>query len=307
MLRIRRILYPTDFSASALQVLDHALFLAERHECELHMLHAVVLHDHDPQDPEHHFPEPSEIFEHLFRIADSELAKLADRHGSSTFSLSQVSRRGFSAAEVILDYAQEIDADLIVMGTHGRRGASRLLLGSVAERVLRQARCPVLTLRERPEPPTIEAVRRLLVPIDFSQHSRLALDHARELAAAYRSSLDLLHVVVEPSYPYFYAPIGGLRVADHYEELQRRARRELEGLMEGESAPEGGYQIHVDNGRASSCIVRFAERHDSDLIVMSTHGLTGLERMLVGSTAEEVVRTAPCPVFVVKPFGKSLV
>ncbi len=307
MLAVRKILYPTDFSDCARAALDHALFLAERHRCELHMLHAVVLHDHDPESPSHRFPQPAQIFEHLFRIADSELAQLAGDHGASDFRLVQARRRGFSVAEVVLDYAGEHDVDLVVMGTHGRRGPSRLLLGSVAERVVRRSRCPVLTLRERSEPPPLEAIQRLLVPVDFSDASRLALRHAGELATTYDAVLDLLHVVEEPPHPHFYTPIGGLKAADHQRELERRTRLELQSWLEHESVAPHQARCHVAVGRPASRIVEFAAQHGSDLLVLSTHGLSALERLLMGSTAEEVVRTAPCPVFTVKPLGKSLV
>ncbi len=306
-MKIRRILYPTDFSAAAGQALGHALFLAEQFEAELHMLHAVVLHDYDPQDPEQTFPEPSAILKQLFEIADSEMAKLAAHGKSKTFTVKEAKVRGFSAPDVIIDYAAEHDADLVVMGTHGRRGPARLLLGSVAAEVVRRAPCPVLTLRQQEKPRSGEALDRLLVPIDFSEHSRTALAHAKHLAALYGAALQLLHCVEEPAYPYFYAPIGGLAVADHFAELERKSLEALAKLAAETPGPEVASENFVAHGRASAEIVRFAGEHDSDMVVIATHGLTGLERMFLGSTAEEVVRGATVPVFTVRPFGKSLV
>ena len=307
MLDVKNILYPTDFSATAKQALNHALFLAEQFEVELHMLHAVILHEHDPRAPERRFPEPSDILHNLFEIADSEMAQIIEANRAKTFTLKEAKVKGFSAGQVILDYTREHDIDLVVMGTHGRRGPARMFLGSVAEEVVRQAECPVLTLRDRDQAVTGEAMERILVPVDFSQHSRAALSYAREIAAVYGGRLQLVHTIEEPVYPYFYAPAGGFSVAQQLEELRVKTDEALDKLWSESSGPEVPYDKAVLTGRPALEITRFAEEQDSDMIVIATHGLTGLERLLVGSTAEQVVRLAPCPVFTVKSFGKSLI
>lgn len=307
MLKINRILYPTDFSQTAKQALGHALFLAEQFEAELHMLHAVVLHEGDPRAPERRFPEPSDILQHLFEIADSEMAQIIEANQAKTFTLIESKVKGFSAGQVILDYANEHDIDLVIMGTHGRRGPARMFLGSVTEEVTRQARCPILTLRSQENAPTGEAMEKILVPIDFSDHSKVALSHAREIATLYGSSLQLLHSIEEPIYPYFYAPAGGFSVAHQVDELRDKSLEALDKLWQESVGPEVPIEIFVVTGRPAIEITRFAEENGSDMIVIATHGLTGLERLLVGSTAEHVVRLAHCPVFSVKSFGKSLI
>lgn len=307
MLQIRRILYPTDFSKSAHQALDHALYLAESFEAELHLLHAVVLHEADPTDPERRFPEPSDILSRLFEIADSEMARIAHANQARTFTLVEAKEKGFAAGEVILDYAKEKKIDLIVMGTHGRRGPARLFLGSVAEEVVRHCDCPVMTMRQREEAPSGRAIERILVPVDFSEHSQQALFHARELANLYGSRLQVLHAIEEPVYPYFYAPAGGFSVAKQLEELREKSDQAMDALIEETQGPAVEVEKFVATGRAANEIVRFAADNRSDLIVIATHGLSGLERLLVGSTTEQVVRTSPCPVFTVKSYGRSLV
>ena len=152
MIRLQKILFPTDFSPCADRAFDLALLLAQHFGAELHMFHAVVLHEDDPHNPAHHFPDPEAIHHRLERLADSEMARLLERQGATEARIRQVKSRGISAAPSILEYADECDADLIVMGTEGRRGPSHLLLGSVAEEVVGHARCPVLTVRsERQE------------------------------------------------------------------------------------------------------------------------------------------------------------
>ena len=307
MLQVRRILFPTDFSETADQALNHALFLAEQFEAELHMLHAVVLHDSDPRDPERQFPEPSELLQSLFEIADSELARIVEANESKTFVLKEAKVKGFSAGQVILEYAETYDIDLIVMGTHGRRGPARMFLGSVAEEVVRLSSCPVLTLRRRDEPPAGEAIEKILVPIDFSEHSKAALAYAREIAALVDSRLLLIHAIEEPVYPYFYTPAGGFSATHQIDELRQKSDEALEKVMAEAGGPEVETERHVVLGRPATEITRFAEEQGIDMIVIATHGLTGLERFLVGSTAEQIVRLAPCPVFSVKSFGKQLI
>lgn len=306
MLNVSSILYPTDFSETAKQSLNHALFLAEQFEAELHMLHAVVLHEDDPRAPERRFPEPSDILQHLFEIADSELAQIIEANQAKTFTLKEAKVKGFSAGQVILEYAAKHDIDLIVMGTHGRRGPARMFLGSVTEEVLRQAICPVLTLRSQEHPPAGAAMEKILVPIDFSEHSQAALSYAREIAALYGSQLQLLHAIEEPVYPYFYAPAGGFSVAHQLDELRDKTNEALDKLLSETKGSDVQYEKFVVTGRPAIEITRFAKEQGSDMIVIATHGLTGLERLLVGSTAEQVVRLADCPVFSVKSFGKSL-
>lgn len=302
MLKLKKILFPTDFTRCSDQAFNHALFMAEQFGATLQLFHAIVLHEDDPADPARRFPEGEELFRRLFEIADSELAARLEQHGEGPVTIEEYRGRGVSAAETILDHAAEHDVDLIVMGTHGRRGPARLFYGSVAEEVVRFARVPVLTLRELEEPREIEAFERILVPIDFSGHSKEAIAYARELAGAYDARLQLLHVIEEPSYPYFYAPLDGVRPAEHLAALRTKTIDALHELMD--ESPEGSYDVEVTSGHPASEIVAFAEERQSDMIVTATHGLTGLERLLVGSTAEQVLRTSPAPVFLVKSFGK---
>lgn len=143
---VQRILFPTDFSDCAKQALNHALFLAEDFAAELHMLHAVVLHQEDPANPDLRFTSDVELLDRLSQVAQSRLAELADGSPAHV-KVRQIERRGFSASVVILEYAEEVEADLIVMGTHGHRGLSRIFLGSVADGVIRSATVPVTLVR----------------------------------------------------------------------------------------------------------------------------------------------------------------
>jgi nucleotide-binding universal stress UspA family protein len=215
--------------------------------------------------------------------------------------------RDIAAAPAIVTYAQEQDIDLIVMGTHGRRGIRRLLLGSTAEEVVRTAPCPVLTTRP-PETPAaaLDGINAILVPVDFSRHARTALRHAKALAALYHTRLDLLHVIEEQMHPAFYNT-GVWSIYDVVPNIEGKALEELETFYEETKGPRIDAAYHVRHGQAAHEIAVFAREQDSDLVVMATHGLRGLEHFLLGSVAEKVVRRSPVPVFTVKAFGKTLV
>jgi nucleotide-binding universal stress UspA family protein len=214
--------------------------------------------------------------------------------------------RGISPADSILDYAGRNDIDLVVMGTHGRRGARRFLLGSIAEKVVKLARCPVLTVRDPGDQPPEHELSRILVPLDFSKHSSNALHHARELAAEEGASIQLLHIVEEPPLPYFYGP-GSVPASSGRAGIRARARAEMRRLVRNAPGPEADMEIHVMRGSSALDIARFARENRSDLVVIATHGLSSLWQYVMGSVAECVVRTAPCPVLTVKAYGKSLV
>jgi nucleotide-binding universal stress UspA family protein len=287
MLRVHRILYPTDGSPCAEHAFGHASRLAALFGAELHAFHLRLL---DVEAiPEWGAFEPPMTEEEL---TPGVLPEDVPVH--------RVIWTGDAVAEGILAYVEEAGIDLVVLGTHGRSGLGRLLMGSVAEEVVRQAGCPVLAVPQRA---AAEAVERVLAPVDFSDHARRALAYARELAALHGAALDVLHVVHEPVVPAAFGPeVGALPLPG----MLGPSREELEAFVAGVSGPEVPVELHSATGGAAAEIVRFAEGHGSGLIVLSTHGLTGLDRFLLGSVTEKVVRRAPCPVFTVRAFGRTL-
>ncbi|RMD90895.1 MAG: universal stress protein [Calditrichaeota bacterium] len=306
MLNINKILFPTDFSKCSDQAFVHALFLARQHNAELHMLHAIALHEDDPYNPAHHFPDKEEIHNRLKGIADSQMDALLEKYDLKDVKIKKLQKRGISPAPVILDYAREEDIDLIVMGTHGRRGISHILLGSVAEEVVRVAKCPVLTIREQKEPKSIEAFEKILVPVDFSEHSKSAVAHAKAITATYKARLYLLHVIEESIHPAFYVT-GKSSVFELIPDIESKSKEFMAKLVKETKGPAVETEYFVLEGRAAQEIVKFSDKNDIDLIVIATHGLTGIEHFLLGSITEKVIRMANCPVFTVKSFGKALI
>lgn len=150
-------------------------------------------------------------------------------------------------------------------------------------------------------------INRILVPVDFSEHCSRVLMYAREIAALHDAEIDILHVVERPSFPSFYK-MGEEAMFGKVESLYKKASEALKQCMDEAEGPdvESGISFHVEEGHPGHEITAFAAEYDSDLIIISTHGLSGMERVIMGSVADRVVRDAPCPVFVIKAYGKSL-
>ncbi len=295
MFRIDRIVVPTDLSTGARRALDYAVDLASRNGAVLHLLHVEVLH--------------GEILPHSQAALEDWVGDIDGRVRIETHVV-----RAVAAAPSILEFAEETQAGLIVMGTHGRRGVSRVLLGSVATEVVQHARCAVLTVREKEmEPegdePAVSAVlppKRILVPLDFSASSRRALEAAKVIGAAFDAELLLLHVVEDRFHPAFYGP-GMMSIYDVDPEIESKAKKHLETMVAETEGPEVAFTVEASPGNPTREIVAWARRAGCDLIVISTHGLTGLDHFFLGSVAERVVRLAHCPVFTTKVMARTLV
>lgn len=305
MLDIQRILYPTDFSETARQALPWAASLADHHGAGLHVLHALSLHAADPASLEGAFPIPESVFDDWTRRAEEALEETAETSRERGLTVRQEIRRSIAPSSAILDYADEEGIDLVVMGTHGRRGLRHLALGSVVEEVLRFAPVPVLAVRKREELESqadlpLPELDRILVPVDFSEHADLALETGVELARDYGIALDVLYVVEQITYPDFYYPAAPSRERMAREVSEKAGERLERRVGEYEKAGEMTVDFDVQVGRPEDRICTRAEEEGADLIVMGSHGRTGLSRVLLGSVTEGVIRRAPCPVLVVK-------
>jgi nucleotide-binding universal stress UspA family protein len=303
-LNIDSILFPTDFSDVAEGAFAHAAHLALRYQATIHVFNVVSPEDGDDSNPMDFLPvQPAEGTDtDDTAVQHVEVQTATQERGTIPVIYSQTDSS--SPSEAIINYAQEQSVDLVVMGTHGRRGMDRLLSGSVSEEVVRGAPCPVFTVLATDAEDHVPTISRVLAPVDLSDQSNLVVDHAAALADAYAAPLDLLHVVEEAAYPSAY---GLDPLTPALPNVQDRAREALETLAAELDPRPDPVHVHVLAGNAARDIVEFADEQEADLIVMATHGRTGLERFLIGSVAEKVVRRARCPVFTLKSFGKSLV
>ncbi len=294
-----QILITHDFSSCSRRALDYAVEIAAQTGSELHILHVEVLHNQSLLSDDAHKTKAQILREHLKKeIHDS--AEKQDLLVSDINALRFVVLRNVSAASAIVEYCGDYNIDLVIMGTHGRHGLARNLLGSVAEEVVRLAPSSVLTVHDQdPFVPLHEHLNRITVPVDFSNHSRIALEYAKDMAAAFDATLDIVHVIEERLHPAFYNT-GVFTVYDLEPDIESRLHSELETFYQetGEAPPEATYTILY--GNPSKKIVQHIKDQNSDLLVIATHGLRGIKRALMGSVAERVVRNAPCPVLTVK-------
>jgi nucleotide-binding universal stress UspA family protein len=310
MLTIHRILFPTDFSDCAEGAFMHAAYLAQRTGAELHVLHVVEEKMDDPGDWIQDLRiTPEDLADDLHLPLPVAPDTAASQKPDDAVPIIDAEKRAEKAAPAILTYAESHDVDLIVMGTHGRRGMRRLLMGSVAEEVVRLASCPVFTVGGHEAQSGSWTVQRIVAPVDLSEHSERTARHAAALALAYGAHLDLLFVVDEAALPASSFPaVGTAHVSP--DEAERRGQKALKRYAKALKAafPEIGEVGTITRvGRPASEITDFAEAEEFDLVVVGSHGRSGMQRLLMGSVADQIIRTACCPVFTVKSFGRSLV
>jgi nucleotide-binding universal stress UspA family protein len=284
-MRLDTILHPTDFSESARRALSEAVRLAVAHNAALHVFHALLLHT---EDPAVEYPKVDAWVEDARRLA----AEYAGA-GAAPLAISASTARGVSAFESVMEEIDRRRPDLLVIGTHGRSGLARLLMGSDAEKLLRHAPCPVLTVRADARASSGEPVRRILIPVDFSEASRHALDAGRALAAENGAAVTLLYVLEALPALYYAAEISSRFQLDS--ELEGRVRESLQ-----QWAGADVDRLAVSEGTTATEILRVADAEGADMIVMGARGRTGLDHILVGSVTEKVCRFARLPVLVVR-------
>ena len=293
MIELRRILCPSDFSGYSGRALQQALRIAARHGATVVALHVIPTSLPAPgrAGP---LTNPALLDPDIHQRTAEELRRVAARAGAH--SPVEVEVREGSPARVILQRAAELPADLVVLGSHGRGGFEKWVLGSVTERVLRKARCPVLTVPARGTLPSGPALfGTVLWATDFSAPATAALDYAVALAGADRSRLLLVHVTAhEPE------PRGPGAPPDLATELQQRAREWLRAAVPDDVRRRLPVEEIVTSGRAHREIVRIAAETGTELIVMGAQGADALEEVIFGSTAQRVVRSASCPVLTVR-------
>lgn len=289
------ILHPTDFSAAADRALGLAAELAVALGGQLKLLHA--LESRGLWGGAHSAEETRQrLFVERREGASAAVAERVARIGAASGPASGAVEEGVLAGPVILEQAQRLAVDLVVMGRDGE-AAGRRPMGSVADEVVRFAGCPVLVVPGAPIP-AAWPLRRIVVPVDFSPAARRAVRVAASWAGRLGSGLDLLHVIEIPALPEVYASSAGLWGRELID-VEERARQALQTLA-AEEAPGVAATAHVAHGRAASEIVAYAAERQADLLVLANHGLSLLGRLLLGTTAEEVVREAASPVLVVR-------
>jgi nucleotide-binding universal stress UspA family protein len=291
----KKILVPVDFSDFSDKAVEYAIFIAEKFCAEMTLLHAVILFEEDFDEKEQ-----LQAYEKIIQKKENERTKKLESHCKAAetrgLRVNSALIRGVSTADSILNYISDKNFDLVVMGTHGRTGLKRLMLGSVTERVVGFSPIPVLTIHRDLKKP---GIKKILIPIDFSEHSKIAVKRGIAIAEEFNAALEFLHVVEMHDHPEFYT-INSDPILEANPGLEHHITENMITLtgIPGEKAT-----YSVKEGKVYKEIKMAAENNTIDLIVMATHGMSELEHFLVGSNSERVVRTASCPVLTVRRNG----
>ncbi|WP_224448390.1 universal stress protein [Haloprofundus salilacus] len=301
------ILVPTDGSEAAMRALDHALLLARATDASVHALYVANSEPDETSIP----PDENETRQYrdvLRRHGEGVLDSVGERVESipvetessveieSPATNLETALRTGVPHEAILSYADEQRVDLVVMGTHGRSGLRRYLLGSVAERVVRLADCPVMTVHEDDDAPS--SYQRVLVPTDGSDCAEAAAEHAVAVARAFDAEIHALSVVNLAEEGGLFSA-GGIDSA-FVERLDESARADADAVVERAREASVRGESTVVHGVPHEEIGEYATANDVDLVVMGTHGRSGFRRYLLGSVTERVLRTGSTPVLAVR-------
>ncbi|MGH9643570.1 MAG: universal stress protein [Terriglobales bacterium] len=294
MLEIKVILCPIDFSEFSVRAYHYALSLAEHYRANLVALHIVELRKYPYADYAATAGDYDAFCRAMIEGGEAQLREFVEKHRHDRIRPELVVHEG-AAPDCILFFANSQKADLIVMGTHGRRGFDRLVLGSVTNRVMRRTTCPVLAVCNPPrellsaqkEPGHAHHLNRILFCTDFSENSEKALEYALSARAEYDAELTVLHVLEElPSHT-------------SQEDAIAVVTQQLDKLIpSGERNPQKIRSL-VRVGKAYQQIIQLAEEAQMDMIAMGVHGRGELDVAVFGSTTYRVLQLGPCPVLVV--------
>jgi len=298
MPQIKQILCPVDFSESSARAYDSAQSLARHYQAKLFLQHVVdfVLPSYA------YYADAFYITEFFQTIRDGARKQLQDFAKSHTRSGVQPECRVHEGGvtDSILSFAAAQKVDLIVMGTHGLKGVDRVALGSVAEKVLRKARCPVLVSRKTgqgvaaPEGAQDSVqLRRVIFCTDFSDPSHRALEYALSVAAEYDAEITLLHV------------LENVQSLANIQEAIATATRQIDKLIPPAGLQSGKIKTMVRIGRAYEQIIQFAAEIQADLLIIAVRGRNALDLAVFGSTTYRTIQLGSCSVLAVHGQARS--
>jgi nucleotide-binding universal stress UspA family protein len=317
MPQVNRILVPIDLHENAEPVVAWAALLARSLHSGLTLLHvneSLEPIKHRPVTPEPLLGSAEDVEawrETYQQSAHAEFARLTTRYCADVTVATDVLEG--RAHAVILEYLDKHPHDLLVMGTHGRPWYQRVVLGSTAEVVLRAAPCSALIVRNTAESLTPPRLKTLLLPTDFSVSGVASEAWALQLAA--EKEIILLHAIENPLLDVYdpdkaefdirrlmeesreHPPRSAQPFWDHAHHVARLRLAVLRQQLLGVRAQ---VELSVREGPAAEAILQTAENRNVDLIIMSTHGRSGVRRLLLGGVTEKVIRSAPCPVLAVR-------
>ncbi len=291
---IKNILCAVDRSPSSLQAFSYAIALARWQGARLNLLEVI---EAAVPTGGGRIPEGGTVPDDTRAALERDLRRVLTARRASDVRVKIFLRTG-NVVQEILAQAKASRADLVVIGSHGRGGVQRLVLGSVAEKVLRLATCPILTVRSG-----VRVARRsrspfgtILCATDFSEAANRGVAYAKQLAKEADARLVVMHAV---EWPFEDAVTSGA-VAALRKSLESNARDGLARLLPRSSSGGAGAQALVTVGKASAAIITLARARSADLIVMGVSGRGATDAAILGSTTHQVIREGTWPVLTVR-------
>ena len=286
-IRFDNILYPTDFSPASQNALPYALAVAEHYGARIYVVHVI--------SPEVYVYLPPEslaaVMDAATASANASMRKLTSSGLLGDIPHTAIVRHG-EIWDVLNALQSEYDIDLIVVGTRGRRGLSKFILGSVAEEVFRLASCPVLTVGPHGiDTPARPELRRILLATDFSADSVRAINYAISLGEEFQACLIAMYVAPTPEVD----PCVRIRLTHFFTER-------LSELVPTEVSPWCDLKYVVEFGTPAEAILKTSREQQAELIVMGVRGAGAIVRTSThfGATAHRVVTEAHCPVLTIR-------
>ncbi|MAT99528.1 MAG: hypothetical protein CL608_20490 [Anaerolineaceae bacterium] len=280
-MKFKKILLPLDGSPLAEQAMAPAIRMAVDMSAEIVLLHVVVPLDIDLVLPEASLPQAT-------KEAERYLAAISARFAPAGVNMTTAVVVDFNTATAVINCAKENDVDLIVMSSHGRSGLTRWRYGSVTARLLRQATCPVLVIPDQTDNEPF-AFRRILLPLDGSDMAAQALEPAVALAQALSAELVLLRAAPLP-FMVEELMTPERRIEQIEAEVCAKALAYLEQIKASLTAEHNlPVKTAAIIGSAADVIIDYANEHDVDLIVMNSHGRSGILLWTYGSVTEKVI------------------
>ena len=288
----KKIFVPVDFSKTSDQAVDYALFLAEIYNASVTLFHSVVLMQEDIDEEEH-----LKSYESIIkRQEEKRLKSIKSRSLKGEkrgIRIKHELGRGLNAGDSILDYLKEKKFDLIVMGTHSRIGLMKWWLGSVTQKVIRYSHIPLIVVPQNFKRKTI---KKVLFPVDFSEFSKNAVKKGKTIVQKFDAKMTILFAIEEEAHPFYY-----LQSSEPILKANPQLKQQLmNNLPAFTGIAKNVAKYHLAEGKAHKEIQDYAESNKIDLIIMATHGMSGMDHFLIGSTTERVASNAPCPVMTIR-------
>jgi nucleotide-binding universal stress UspA family protein len=289
-MQIKQILVPTDFSENAQHAVDYATELAKKCSAKLHLLHTPVVPTYLLMDLSYS-PGP-EAVTRILNDAQEALDRQARSLAGSGVEHFAVIREG-TIHEVIRDYAKEHDVDLVVVGTHGRSGVSKLMYGSVTERVIKTVHTPIIVI----PPVGGKLPGSIVIAYDFSGPSKRAAEIAHAIHDVFHGPLHMVHCYLDVWGEY---TDRGAVVGEAAEKRREALHLGLEEMLQAEakelfSTEAQGVQTHLVTGDPAEELLKVAEEAGATLICAGTTGKSGIERLLIGSVARRLLHDSKVP------------